>query len=153
MQKNTFIFRLLPIVFAITTAPFLSFAFVVPVIANYQQRVIETRNCATFTSPEKGKPIDIKFIDPETGAVHVNQPVNGRENVVILNYKNSANDGLCSLPARLLFERIREIEQKQIADTCVDFKEIVAGKRSNVGRDGAVGNLNAARSFIANHCK
>ena len=138
---------------AVVTALILNFTVIYPTLADYQFDKELKANCAVFKNQNPEQELDVQHIDVETGLITINQPENGADKLVKLSYKHKEGDEGCSAEAKKLFTGLREIDEKERADMCVDLTETLTGKRDMKTKNGQPPSVEGMKEYVEKNCK
>ena len=153
MKKLSHYTYLVALPSAIITAFVLSYFVVNPAIAEYQLDKEVKQNCRELKKSSPDAELDIRSIEPDTGLVAINQPVEGRDNIKLFSFKSSDNFEGCNDLAKKELAKINSFIAKQDADTCADFRAVVEGRKPVHEKDGRKGDINAAKRYVEKHCQ
>ncbi|MBT9175434.1 MAG: hypothetical protein DDT22_01111 [candidate division WS2 bacterium] len=142
---------LVAIALALATALYLSAAFVVPVIYGFELKRELVANCSNLSFPNGVARNTL--LDPDNGIVYVKWSNNGNESNIRIPYEPQSGFQGCSQQAKALLFHVQEVHEKQLTDTCVDFKAIVGGAKPLPEKNGTKANLQGAIDFVNQYCK
>lgn len=153
MKKIFTLHNYILIPLAFITAVVLNFTVIYPTLADYELDKELKANCAVFKNKHPGQELDIQYIDVETGVITINQPEDGVDKLVKLSYKHKDGDTGCSSEAKKLFKQLKEFDEKERADMCVDVTQTLAGKREIIAKNGHMPNIDGMKAYAEKNCK
>jgi hypothetical protein len=153
MKKAFSMKKIIIVMSALITALILNLTIIFPTLADYQFDQELKSNCAEFKNKNPGQELDILSIDVETGLITINQPENGVDKLVRLSYKEKDGDVGCSDESKKLFKQLKEFDEKERMDMCVDITETLAGKREMKAKNGQMPNIEGMKSYVEKNCK
>ena len=53
----------------------------------------------------------------------------------------------------MLFKKLKEFDEKERADMCIDLTETLTGKREMKPRNGEMPNVEAMKEYVEKNCK
>lgn len=152
-MKNLLIFakkNMVILVISLVFALYLSFIVIPQTLAQLQVSEELSDNCANTIFPKDTEKNTI--LDEEGGVVYVSWYENGQDVNVKLPYQPNSGFFGCSEEVKGLLNHVKEVNDKYISDLCVDFKNIIGGKKPLPERNGMRANIEGARNFLNKHC-
>lgn len=137
--------------FALATALYLSFAVITPAVADFELKRELATNCANLNFPQSVERNTL--LDPDNGIVYVQWSDNGNESNMRIPYEPQNGFRGCSQEVKALLTHVQEVYEKQIADSCVDFKAIISGAKPLPEKNGKKANIQGAVNFVNQYCK
>jgi len=143
--------NLIAIGLALATALYISFAVVTPAVADSELKRELTTNCANLSFSQSTERNTL--LDPDNGIVLVQWSDNGNRRDTRIPYEPQSGFQGCSQEAKALLSHVREVYEKQVADSCTDFKDIISGAKPLPEKNGKKANIQGAVNFVNQYCK
>lgn len=143
--------KFIAISLSLITALYLSFSAITPAVANLRIERELPQNCSNFNL-QQGIERSI-LLNPDNRAVYVRWFANGGEFDTRLPYNPQNGFSGCSQEAKILLSQVQEVYEKQVADSCADFKAIINGNKSLPEKNGRKANIQGAINFVDQYCK
>lgn len=137
--------------FALATAVYLSFMVVTPAVADFGLKRELATNCANLSFSQGVERNTL--LDPDNGIVYVQWSDKGNELNIRIPYEPQNGFQGCSQEAKTLLSSVREAYEKQVSDSCVDFKAIISGTKPLPEKNGIKANIQGAINFVNQYCK
>ncbi len=128
----------------------LLFSVIFPVLAGVKQGMDLHANCInTVFPPESEQRV---FYDVDEGIIQVTYYENGVSKDVNFSLKKDPKISECSESAREIIELVRSDDKKMRDDTCIEFKNILAGNEPLPEMDGKKMNAKNMEKYISKRC-
>lgn len=120
---------------------------------------LETRREAIVSCANFKVPSDVArqtLVDADSGVVYVKWlGSDGVVNTTVLPYKPGDIAALrgCSKEAKDIMLHAQQAHEALVADTCKDFREIIAGQKPLPEKNGKKANMQGAVNFVNQYCK
>lgn len=143
--------NIIAIALALGTALYFSFAVITPALADFELQRELVANCVNLSFPQGVERNTL--LDPDNSVVYVNWSDKGSEYSTKIPYKPQTGFQGCSQEARTLLTHVQEVYEKQVADTCADFKDIISGAKPLPEKNGRKAKIQGAIDFVSQYCK
>lgn len=131
-------------------ALYLSFVLIPQTLAQLQISEELSNNCANTIFPKDTEKNTV--LDEEHGVVYVSWYENGHDVAIKLPYQPNNNFQGCSEEIKGLLNHVKGVHDKYISDLCIDFEDIIGGKKPLPEKNGLKANIEGAKNFVNKYC-